>query len=409
MQAEGAYSPSLLTLYTGRFISIAGDKLYLVALTFLLAREHAFDLTLLWLIGLVAPLLMQWFTGSVADRFGAKWTAIASDLVCAVATLLIPFVLHSNWLFLLVFINAASGMFLSSALPPMITRLSNDKNAHEVNSILSTISSAAVFVGPLLGGLLTLHSTHLPFICEGLSFVFSALTLSTLRFKALPSTSAGAKQGKGIAAFWSDVAMGISYLRNNAMLRKIIWISSLLNFGTGAISAYEALFITKAVHLGAGGYGTIVAINGIGMVLAGLANARFAKRFRPIALVPAGGLMLMLGFIPYAFSVNLIMLAFSVVIISAGLITLTTAMRTVRQQTVPVEIQGRVISLQMILPTASASLSVLVGGALLPFFPIRTIIIGAVAVLFLCLPLAISMFRLAATPAVVDAPAEVGA
>ncbi|MCY0876170.1 MAG: MFS transporter [Firmicutes bacterium] len=393
MKEESAYSPSLLTLYTGRFISIAGDKLYLVALTFILARTHAYDLTLLWLIGLVAPLLMQWFTGSVTDRLGAKATAIGGEIICAVATLLIPFALHSNWLFVLVFINAASGIFLQSALPPMVTHLSRQGNAHEVNSVLSTVSSAAMFVGPLVGGLLTLHSTSLPFVCEGLSFIISAFTIAWLRFPQAKKQENSSK-GKGIGVFWSDVAMGFSYLRNNAMLRKIIWISTLLNFGTGAISAYEALFVTQAVHLGAGGYGSIVAINGIGMVLAGMANARFAKRFRPIVLVPAGTLILMLGFIPYAFSVNLPMLSISVLIVATGLITLMTAMRTVRQQTIPVEIQGRIISLQMVLPTASASISVLAGGALIPFLPIRTIIIGAVAILFICLPLAISMFRL---------------
>lgn len=408
MKSDSAYSPSLLTLYAGRFISIAGDKLYLIALTFILAREHAFDLTILWMIGLIAPLVMQWFTGSVADRLGVKWTAISADLICAAATLLIPFALHSGWLFVLVFINAAAGVFFSSAFPPMITHLTGDNNAHEVNSILGTVTSAATFIGPLMGGLLAIHSTSLPFLCEGLSFVFSAFTITWLRF---PRTSSDtrAPKGKGLIVFWGDVRMGLSYLRSNALLRNMIWISSLLNFGTGAISAYEALFVTRAVHLGAAGYGTMAAVNGLGMVLAGIVNARFAKRFRPITLVPIGALILMLGFIPFAFSVNLIMLAVSVLIVSGGLITLVTAMRTVRQQTIPVEIQGRVISLQMVLPNVSASLSVLIGGALLPFVPIRTIVIGAVAILFLCLPITLGMFRLAGQPPTVDSATQLGA
>lgn len=399
LTADSAFSPPLWILYSGRFISVAGDKLYLVALTFLLAKSQASDLTWLWTIGLVAPLLVQFVAGTVADRLGTKLTSVIGDLLCAVATGLMPLFLHSPWLFVLVFLNAAAGTFFSSAFTPMVTHLSSDKNRHQVNSVLSTVNSSATFLGPLLGGWLTVQSANLPFICQALSFVFSACTVALLLLPAVAKAEGTAPKGKIGAVFWSDMRMAFGYLRNNAMLRKIIWITSLLNFGTGAISAYEALFISKAVHIGAGGYGFIVAINGVGMIFAGMANARFAKKWKPITLVPAGVIILLLGFIPYALSINVTMLAISVLIVSAGLITLVTAMRTVRQNAIPVELQGRIMSLQIVLPTVSAGLSVLIGGALLPVLPIRTIIIGAVIMIFICLPIAISMFRLSSSPA----------
>lgn len=397
MSQDNAYNGSLLTLYAGRFISTAGDKLYIVALTFILARHQAYDLTWLWMIGLIAPLIMQWFTGSLADRLGAKRTAVIGELLCAVATGMMPLVLHSNWLFVLVFVNAAAGTFFMSASQPMVSSLTTDTNRHQVNSIMSTVNASATFIGPLLGGWLTLQSVSLPFVAQGASFLFSALTIALLPLP-LPKQEDVTAKGKGMRVFWADVRMGLGYLRKNAVMRNLIWMTSLLNFGTGAISAYEALFLTRAVHLGASGYGIVVAVNGLGMVVAGMINARYARRWKPIVLVPIGALVLLVGFIPYAFSTSLIMVGVSVLIVSMGLISLITAVRTVRQNTVPLEIQGRVISLQMILPTLTAGLSVLVGGALLPILPIRTIIIGAVAILFLCIPVALNIFRLASLP-----------
>ena len=382
------YGQNLLILYAGRFVSLIGDRIYLIALTFLLAHRHPGFLTVLWVISLVAPILTQMIAGSVTDHFGSKKTAILSDIVRALATGLMPLTLESPVLFLLVFIVSGAGAFFSSSLYPLVTNLTAVDTRQKVNSILNSVGSAAMFIGPLIGGLLLAKSPVFPFLIQSFTFVVSATALLIIPAPKLGNTQPRQPHENRLRSFWADIRLAWNFVMKHAVLKKIMWIAIFINLGGGTLDAYEVLYVTKAVHLGSTGYAGVVSGSGIAFFLAGVINARYAKRLAPSQRLAVGTLLLVGGLVPYAFSFNFAMIISSIFVFAFGMVTTMTAISTIRQNAIPVDIQGRVTSLQSTLQISAGALSVLVGGALIPVLPIRSIITGAVIAAAFSLPVA---------------------
>ncbi len=371
---NSAASLRLNILYIGRFVSTIGDWLYIVALSIILSKNNSVELTFLWLIRSLAPLLMLPIAGSIADRINKKALALMVEIVRGLTVILMPFFLESNILFLLIFLTSFFGPLFSAALNPMITSFTNEDNRHRVNSILTTINAAAFSIGPLLGGLLIIKNDAFPFLLQAITFFISGLLFLFITSPKIEQAASDEK--KKLSILWNDSLFSIKYILKN---RLILWITiteTIFLLGGAAFDAYEVLFLTKALHMNETGYALMVSISGFAFVVAGLINTMLNKRISPTSLFFGGIFLSGIGNIIYAFSFYPWTVYIALFLTALGVITFNTSMVTIFQSIIPVQLQGRIISFQHMLPTIASTISVVLAGIVIPVFTIRVIFIG---------------------------------
>lgn len=388
-----SYSPPLLALYTGRLASELGNRIYLVALTLFLARENPRLITVLYLIGFLAPVVSGLFVGTLIAKIGPRASAILSDALCAGATIAMPFFLHSPILFVWVVIVGLVQPVYSPAVTPLVASVTAEDNRHRVSSIFTTVASGAQVIGPLVGGALYLVWLPLPFILQAASFVISAVCTSAARFSGV-SRPHDATQHRGFAAFRHNLGLGFNYMRQSKALKMILLTALAINIGGGAIEAYIVLYVTRGLHLSAPYFATMVSFEGLMWVIVGLFNARYLSKRRQSWLFRFSTVFLVAGVVVLAAAVNYAMLLTAIAIFSLGMLTISTSIYAVRMNLVPVEHLGQVSSLFSTLQIAAGGLSVLIAGFFLPFVPIRVIISVAAFVLCLMTPFALRLAAL---------------
>lgn len=382
---------NLIAFYISRIISSVGDWVYMIALSLALSHGNELKLTLLWIIRTFTPILLRIILGSISDRIGPKKSAVISNFMRSILVALLPAVLDSWFLFIFVFLISGISPLFNASLNPMITSITDPKNRLQVNSILSVIQSSALILGPLLGGVLYQIDESLAFEAQAIALILSTILIIFIKFPLIKSDIS--KSRKKISLILEDIKYSFSYIFNNSLLKGITFCSSLFLLGGTAIDAYEVLFVTKALNLGETGYATIVTISGVGFIIGGLINSIISKYFRPYPYYCCGLIIAIVANILFSLSTNLYTASASLLILGLGVTMFNTSSATIMQNTVPVDYQGRVIGFQFLFPDTASTLSVLIAGVFLPFYPIRYIMIGAALVTVLAIIPLISLIR----------------
>ncbi|PLR77948.1 hypothetical protein CU633_07945 [Bacillus sp. V3-13] len=386
-----AFSISLIILYIGRLVSSLGDWIYMVILSLIFAEHAPHYIPLLWLAKSLASFFSGFIAGTISDRFGHKQTAIVSDVLRAITVVLMPSCIEIPFiLLLLVFITSSLGSFFSSSLNPIISRITENEpsSRHRVNSILSMIVPLAQFIGPFLGTILMQKNNSLPFIAQSISFIVSAISLIFISF---PNGSIGTSELKTeklrLKNLWEDIKFSSKYIWSNTILRSITLSMTIFIFGSSAIDAYEVLFITKTLGLGKSEYGLIISMGGIAYIISSFCNIFVSRYLSSGSLLFFGFLITAIGNLIFALSVNFITLVIGLLITAIGGTTFFVASSTLTQNMVSINIQGRITSLQEILPTAASTVSTVISGIFISSIPIRYIMIaGAIVIMLGILP-----------------------
>lgn len=387
-----AYTPSLLTLYFARLVSLLGDRIYLVALMLYLVEKDSRYLALLGIIRFGVPILTTLFEGILVDRFGAKRTAIASDIVNFVATGLMAFTLHRILpLFLLIVVASGSTSFFNTASTPLIAHLTHEKNRHRVNSIMSTLQSIALFGGPLIAGTLFLTDPRIPFLLQSASYAISALCILSLPVARIARLSS--EQSFTARSAWANFRFVARYVLTNPLLRYGLLVFILINLGAGMLDYFQVVFLTKSLGFSIRLYTLFASVYGLSFVFAGFVNVRAFRNVRPAAIVPVGTALLLAGLAGFALSFNFWSAIAGVVVGSIGMTAVLASIRTIRMNEVPQELLGRITAFSSNLATSSAVVSILLGGALLPYLSIRYLFIGAVMLMIPCLPMGLFIWN----------------
>ncbi|MCR8643245.1 MFS transporter [Paenibacillus sp. N1-5-1-14] len=394
---KAAFTRDLIILYIARFVSTFGDWIYFIALTVILAKSGGTAIAFMSIAKIAGIFIGKFIAGSIADRVGHKLTIIVSDVLRAGLFFLMPFCLDSPILFLLVGASSILSSFFSAAYSPMITMLTTNENRLRVNSIREVISSISILLGPLLGGVLVLKDTYLPFFLDGISFLISALCFLCMRVPmAAHSDEQSLALGETGSSKWqilcSDLKFSFQYIKTNRALLGITAATTILSV-SGIMEVYEVLFITDTLGLDSSSYSMIIALNGGAVLLAGILQTVWISRYMPTYVYPISMTLHILLSLIYALSGNFIMLAISSVLMNMALMAVHTASDTICQTEIPVAVQGRVMSVQGIVPELVSSISIAFVGFLLTQTSLRVIFVSIAVLSFLCIPLSLSVLR----------------
>lgn len=349
-------------------VSIFGNQLTAIAVPwFVLETTGSASLTGVTAAVTIVPVVIStFFGGALVDRTGYKALSVVSDLISAVTVAAVPVFYHTTGLsfvglLTLMFLGAifdAPGSTARQAMIPSLSRMSGIP-LEKINANFGMLFAAtSLFAAPLAGVLIaTLGPVNVLLFNAG-TFVFSGLVILVL----VPALERAAPSGE---SFMTDVRIGLSYVRNHALIRTIVIAALLVNmlfapiFGVAIpVYANQELQSVRALGIMYGG-------EGLGALVGSFIYGQLAVRVKRRPYMLAALLLLALPLIPLAFSPGLWLSTAIVAVIGLGSGMVNPMLGTFLQQTTPAHLLGRVSGLVRAGAMVATPVGMLLGGTMI--------------------------------------------
>ncbi|MGH3495900.1 MAG: MFS transporter [Nocardioidaceae bacterium] len=224
----------------GELVSMIGDSIYVIALTWLILTESTPKVLAVSLICVVVPrAVLLLVGGALTDRLSARWVMFCSHasrvaLVAALAATAAWGTLHA-WHFFA--ISAAFGVadaFFWPASKTIIATLVPAEELVEANAVNQVAEQGASLGGPALGGLLVALVGPVPaLVVNAATFLVAA---STIWVAPRPAAESAPRSALSVRGTLTEIREGLSYARRKPGVRVVLIIIS------AAALSYSGLF-----------------------------------------------------------------------------------------------------------------------------------------------------------------------
>ncbi len=346
--------PDFGKLFLAQFISNIGSQFSYIALQFLI-----FDLTgdiaamaVLAMASAIPMILVGPFAGVFIDRYDRKYIMALANFSQAFVVMLIPATAFFSGMdrviaiISLAFLNSAFSRFFFPARGASIPATIDDKNdLFGANSLSAGAYQTSALIGPVLAGIIIgLFGYDIPFIIDGLTFIFSSLCILWITKSLKPVRNTNDKQNP-----IQDLVTGARFIFNFKPIFYILLVFSILMFAGGASLFLIVPYLEFEFGLTSEGhreliFGIMTAISaGVGMTFA-LFLARKKTLTRPITLITfslflAGFMLIGFGLAPDLVILTLFWISFGTIEVAIGI-----PLQTITQETVPDHLRGKVFS-----------------------------------------------------------------
>ncbi len=377
--------------FIGQVISASGTWMHAVALGLLVLSDqlhgNGFNVGIVTALQFVPMLLLGSWGGLVVDRVDKRrllYLTQTASLVLALALgLLVALGTITMWeVYLISTLFGVVNLFDNPARQTFVSEMVGRELMPNAISLNSVVMNSARVIGPALGGIL-IFTVGLAacFLFNAASYVAVLVALFMMRPTELHRRPVVVR-AKG------QVREGFRYVWSTGELRDPLLAMAVVGIFAFNFTTTLPLLATRTFHGGAGTYSALMAAMGAGAVVGGL---MVAHRSRPsIAMLSAIGL---------AFGVMLLLVAAAptevvalVALVLMGLCSISfisTANATIQMQADPA-MRGRVMALYAIAFLGSTPIGApLVGWIADVTNPRIAIMVGGVATLAACVPLAL--------------------
>jgi MFS family permease len=226
----------------------------------------------------------------------------------------------------------------------------------------SALFNASRILGPAAAGLLIgAFDISIAFLINGISFVAVILAYMAMRDGELRPMPAIARPTTWNAVV-ENLAEGARYVRHTPRVLLAVTIVGLAaTFGMN-FSVLVPPLADSILHVGASGYGFLMAASGVGSTIAALWIA-FSRRPSPV-IIALGAIALGLGSIVLALSTSFGLSLLAMSIAGSGGIAMAVTANTSIQLAVPDQLRGRVMSFYTTIFAGSVPLGGLLMGAI---------------------------------------------
>jgi MFS family permease len=370
-------------LFGATLVSAIGTGMHAAALPLLALQSTSSPMALSFVVmaAEIPWVLLSLHAGVVVDRLDRRRVMVWADLgrfavLVALVVLIVTAQVNLLWLVVAAFLLGVGQVFFDlaaqSAIPDFVSR--DPRNLATANGrIAAADSSGEDFVGPPVGSALFGMWNFLPFAGNALSFAASGLLILSIRTDAKPKEKSEAPR-KSVR---SDIAEGIRWLFGNRTLRALATVSCLGNVAATAQFAMLALLAKEVLGLPDFGFGLLLTATAVGATFGGLAAAAASKRFGPGTVMLAGkagvgAAILVLGLVANSW------VAAAMMMVTGALMTAEkVVVSTLRQQIVPDELLGRVLSSSRLVVMIGGPVGAALGGVLATLFAVQVSYIAA--------------------------------
>lgn len=163
------------------------------------------------------PTLMIYpLAGVLGDRMNRKEIMVITDLVSGSVLLVLVILAYWERLSLLILLAAQviivlmNGIF-EPATRGMLSQLVDKKEATRSNALVSSLRSASIMIGPVIGAALYARfGMNIVFLVNGISFLLSALSEMMISYVHI-----NGKVKTGIAGIFHDLSEGVVFIRSS--------------------------------------------------------------------------------------------------------------------------------------------------------------------------------------------------
>jgi MFS transporter, DHA3 family, macrolide efflux protein len=265
-------------LWSGQVGSVAGDRLYSVALIWATLRlSGSPGAVALVTVADTAPFLaVSLVSGAILDTRDELRLAGFVDLIRALAVTAIPIAYltgHLSVALLAVVAGVLSGLeaFFLPCLQASLPRLVEPTALTGMVSLLDSTDRLGRVIGPGLVGLLAVAvpEIHL-FTIDSASFLLSALMLRALRRHVAPRPRRQARCGGGRL---SEYTAGWHAIQERDVIRDSVALRAVCNLAWPTFTLAVPFIVAHRYHHGIGGYGLALAAFGVGNLIGNALSA----------------------------------------------------------------------------------------------------------------------------------------
>ncbi|PEM53109.1 MFS transporter [Bacillus wiedmannii] len=366
----------------GLLISRIGDSLYTFALPWIAYQltGSAVIMSSLFAINVLPIVLFGPLVGVIIDRYDRKKLLWIADITNIILVSLVP-ILHALhlleiWhLYVITFILAVMSMLFDVTTVTVIPQIAGE-SLTKANSFYQMVNQLASLFGPMVAGVFIsfIGGFQLLWI-NVLSFI--ATLVAVMLLPSMKNTNKKCEDKNTLQNVLSDLVNGFTWLKNDRLNLALSFQAMIGNFGANAVLGVFMYYLLSTLQLTPEQSGVNYSLIGIGGLLGSLIAVPLEKRLQRGILIP---LLLFVGAIgltcalwnTYWFAPGI---AFGVAMTCN--IAWNTIVATVRQETVPSNMQGRVLGFSRVLTRLAMPLGALVGGIISAYNPVYVFALAA--------------------------------
>ncbi|HET8844882.1 MAG TPA: MFS transporter [Ktedonobacteraceae bacterium] len=268
-----------LLLWSGQAVSSIGSNASGLAIPLLILAltNSPIQAGIVGALRVLATLLIGLPAGALIDRWDRRWTMILCDAGRAVVLASLPLALWGGWLtllqlYLVSLIEGVLFVFFDLAQVACLPRVVAKEQLSAATAQNEVTDGIVTLLGPSLGGLLYGINWLLPFLTDALSYTASLLSLFLIR------TPLQQQHMVMRRALLAEIGEGFAWLRRQAMLRTIAWLTSGLIFSYSGMSLI-IIVVAQQQHASSFVIGVIFALGGIGSIVGSLLGTPLERRW----------------------------------------------------------------------------------------------------------------------------------
>lgn len=390
---NSTWKKKVITFLASQYISLFGSSLVQMALIWYVTLQTSSGIwvTILTVCSFIPQMIISFFAGVWADYYNRKVFIIVSDSIIAISTVvLILFMMSSTGtknemiaIAIASVIRSLGSGVQTPAVSAMIPQLVPEEHLMRFNGINGSLQSIVQFIVPIVAAAILSFGNKINQIL--LIDIFTAIiAIVLLIFIKIPKHNIPKQVEK--VSFFTDMVSGIKYCFSNKFIRKIFFTYSAFMLLCVPSGFLIGLLIERTFGKGYMYLSIIEMIGFLGMVLGGLVIGIFGgfknrnKTFF-LAILSYAIFSIILGLVTHAwqFFIFMFFTNFSIPIIQASAMTML-------QEHVEPKMQGRVLSLPIIIYTGFIPLGMMVFGPMADILSINNlIIIAGIMLLFFAL------------------------
>ncbi|MHB8076518.1 MFS transporter [Desulfosporosinus fructosivorans] len=372
-----------LTFLIGLLISRLGDSLYTFAIPWISYEltQSAVVMGSIYAVGVLPIVLFGPVIGVVVDHWDRRRLMLSADVARAFLIALVP-ILHlldslELWhLYVISFVVTILSLMFDVTTVTAIPHIAG-KDLTKANASNQLVNQIADMLGPIFAGVIIAAVGG-----------FNTLWLDVLSFAAtflavmwLPSLKRViSPKDDNLRYLFREMGEGFRWLIRDRLNLTLSLQAMIGNFGYTAVFAVLMYYLLSILHLDAKQSSFNYSLIGVGGLIGSLIIVPLERRFRRGVLIPALLMMGTVGFI-YA-SVSNFWLAPGIAFgaVTACNVAWNTLVTSVRQETVPPDMLGRVLGFSRVFTRLAMPLGGMVGALISSNFnPAAVFLVAAVA------------------------------
>lgn len=371
-----------LIFLIGQLVSRLGDALYTFAIPWI-----SYELThsvivmgSMYAVSVLPIVLFGPFIGVCIDHWDRRRLMMFADVTRAILVALIPFmqmlgILQLWQLYAVSFLLAGLSVLFDVSVVAVIPNIIGNKNLTKANASYQLVNQTGDLLGPILAGIMitTLGGYHTLWF-DVVSFTGTLWAIWRIQTLGKPAAKTG------LSEIFRGMGEGLHFLIHDKLNFTLSLQAMIGNFGYSASYGVLMFYLLSTLHLNAGQISYNYAFLGLGGLVGSIIVVPLERYFRRGLLIPILLIVGTCGFL-YALVSRFWLgpgIAFGIVTICN--VAWNTLSASIRQETIPSNMLGRVLSFSRVFTRLAMPLGMMVGSLVSnSISPVAVFAIAAVA------------------------------